>query len=47
MLLAVMNSHEIIMRKSTIKIKHSKDEKSLRIMLCGSLKFIESMLGAI
>ncbi|MBI6874550.1 helix-turn-helix domain-containing protein [Clostridium aciditolerans] len=47
MLLAVMNCKDSEMKKSTINMKHNKEEKRLRIMLWGSLKFIENMLSTI
>lgn len=47
MLLAVMNCKDEIMAKSTMNIKYSADEMRLRIMLWGSIKFIENMLGSV
>ncbi|WML32817.1 helix-turn-helix domain-containing protein [Clostridium sp. OS1-26] len=47
MLLAVMNCKDSEMKKSTINMKYNKEEKRLRIMLWGSLKFIENMLSTI
>jgi excisionase family DNA binding protein len=47
MLLAVMNCKDPEMKKSTINMKHNKEEKRLRIMLWGSIKFIENMLSTI
>lgn len=46
-LLAVMNCKDPIMKKSTINMKYNKEEKRLRIMLWGSVKFIENMLSSI
>lgn len=47
MLLAIMNCKDSEMKKSTINIKYNKEEKRLRIMLWGSIKFIENMLDSI
>lgn len=47
MLLAVMNCDDELMRKSTINMKYYTDEKKLRIMLWGSIKYIENMLASI
>lgn len=47
MLLAVMNCKDSEMKKSTLNMKYNKEEKRLRIMLWGSVKFIENMLSTI
>lgn len=47
MLLAVMNCKDSEMKKSTINMKYNEEEKRLRIMLWGSIKFIENMLSTI
>jgi len=46
-LLAVMNCRDEVLRKATINMNYSKEEERLRIMLWGSLKFIEYMLSSI
>jgi excisionase family DNA binding protein len=47
MLLAIMNTGDPVMRKSTINMKYYADEKKLRIMLWGSVEYVENMLGSI
>jgi excisionase family DNA binding protein len=47
MLLAVMNCDDPVTRRSTINMKYYADEKKMRIMLWGSVKFVEGMLGSI
>jgi hypothetical protein len=47
MLLAIMNTGDPVMRKSTINMKYYADEKKLRIMLWGSVEYVENILGSI
>jgi excisionase family DNA binding protein len=47
MLLAVMNCGDPVTRKSTINMKYYVDDQKMRIMLWGSAKYIEGMLGSI
>jgi len=47
MLLAVMNSKDSKMSNSTINIKHYQEEKKLKVMLWGDIKFTKEMLDFI
>ena len=46
-LIAIMNCKDPKMGYSTINMKYSQEEKRLRIMLWGTLKFTEEMLNSI
>lgn len=47
MLLAVMNSRDPKMSRSTIRIKHDPKEKNLKVMLWGDITFTKEMLDYI